>query len=60
MWSSKEALAKALGDALRYDPRRLEAPVAWVNGACGPWRARPVPAPPGHVARVCWRSSAGN
>ena len=26
LWSGKEALAKALGDALRYDPRRLESP----------------------------------
>src|ERR1700742_1716284 len=25
LWSSKEALAKALGDALDYDPRRLES-----------------------------------
>ena len=29
LWSSKEALAKALGDALHYDPRRLSRrPVA--------------------------------
>src|SRR5215469_12929502 len=26
LWSSKEALSKALGDALDYDPRRLESP----------------------------------
>jgi 4'-phosphopantetheinyl transferase superfamily len=59
LWCGKEALAKALGDALRYDPRRLESPAAWIDGACGPWRARPLPAPAGYVAWVCWRSSAG-
>ena len=57
LWCSKEALAKALGDALRYDPRRLESPAAWPGGAAGPWRARPVAAPDGHVAWVCWRSA---
>jgi len=57
LWSSKEALAKALGDALRYDPRRLESPASWADGASGPWRARAVPAPDGYVAWVCWRSA---
>ena len=57
LWCSKEALAKALGDALRYDPRRLEAPALWDGGVCGPWRARAVPAPARHEAWVCWRYS---
>jgi 4'-phosphopantetheinyl transferase superfamily protein len=57
LWSSKEALAKALGDALRYDPRRLQSPRAWPDGASGPWRARMLPAPFGYCAWVCWRRS---
>jgi hypothetical protein len=56
LWCSKEALAKALGDALAYDPARLEAPLRWPDGRCGPWRAVPLPAPPGHVAWLCWQA----
>lgn len=55
LWSSKEALAKALGDAVQYDPRRLESPVGWREGAAGPWRARALPAPDGYCVWVCWR-----
>ena len=55
LWCSKEALAKALGDALRYDPRRLQSPRSWADGRSGPWRAAELPAPLGHVAWVCWR-----
>jgi len=57
LWSAKEALAKALGDARAYDPRRLESPRSWPGGRAGPWRASPLPAPAGHVAWLCWRSS---
>ena len=57
LWCSKEALAKALGDARRYDPRRLESPVRWPEGRSGPWRARRLEAPAGYLAWVCWRSS---
>jgi hypothetical protein len=53
-WSSKEALAKALGDALHYDPRRLESPAGWVDGVAGLWRAVTLAAPDGHCAWVCW------
>ena len=56
LWSSKEALAKALGDPLHYDPRRLESPIAWPEGRCGPWRASELPAPAGHVAWICWQA----
>jgi hypothetical protein len=56
LWCSKEALAKALGDALRYDPRRLDSPMLWPGGRAGPWRAEPVAAPPGHTAWLCWRA----
>ena len=56
LWCSKEALAKALGDALRYDPRRLEAPMRWPGLRSGPWRAsRVARLPPEHVGWVCWR-----
>jgi hypothetical protein len=56
LWCSKEALAKALGDALRYDPARLDAPLDWPDGRAGPWRARRLQVPEGHVGWVCWRS----
>lgn len=55
LWCAKEALAKALGDALRYEPARLESPSRWPDGASGPWRARACAAPAGHVAWVVWR-----
>ena len=58
LWSSKEALAKALGDALRYDPRRLDSPIFWRDGRSGPWRAVSLPVPSGHNAWLCWRSTA--
>jgi hypothetical protein len=56
-WSSKEALAKALGDALHYDPRRLESPTGWPQGICGPWRAATLPLPDGYCGWVCWQAS---
>jgi len=55
LWSGKEALAKALGDARAYDPRRLGSPLLWPEGRAGPWRALRLQAPAGHVAWVCWR-----
>ena len=55
LWSGKEALAKALGDAVRYDPRRLESPASWSGGASGPWRAATLTVPDGYCAWVCWR-----
>lgn len=54
LWCSKEALSKALGDALHYDPRRLESPAQWPDGRAGPWRAHALKAPVGYVAWVCW------
>ena len=57
LWCSKEALGKALGDALAYDPRRLESPVFWPGGRAGRWRARALEASAGHVAWLCWRAS---
>jgi hypothetical protein len=55
LWSSKEALSKALGDALDYDPRRLEGPGAWPQGRSGPWRASALEIDAQHVAWLCWR-----
>ena len=57
LWCSKEALAKALGDALRYDPGRMESPICWPGLRAGPWRARSVDSVPGHVAWLCWRDT---
>lgn len=34
LWPSEEALSKALGDALDYDPGRLEPPAGRSDGAC--------------------------
>jgi hypothetical protein len=57
LWSSKEALSKALGDALAYDPRRLEGPGVWPQGRSGSWRATPIDVgEDGHVAWLCWRA----
>lgn len=57
LWSSKEALAKALGDPLADEPSRLESPSAWRHGRSGPWRATPLATAPGHVAWLCWRTT---
>lgn len=55
LWSSKEALSKALGDALDYDPRHLEGPGGWPDGRSGPWRAVTLEVGAEHVAWLCWR-----
>ena len=57
LWCSKEALSKALGDALAYDPRRLGSPIFWPGGTSGPWRAVSLPVPGGYVGWLCWRSA---
>lgn len=59
LWCSKEALAKALGDALRYEPGRLDSPMRWPGLRAGPWRARSVESVPRHVAWLCWRDTRG-
>jgi phosphopantetheinyl transferase len=56
LWCGKEALSKALGDPLLYDPRRLEAPLMWTGGRAGPWRATEVSVTDDHVAWLCWRA----
>lgn len=55
LWSGKEALAKALGDAVQYDPRRLESPASWGGATSGPWRAQAVAVPDGYCGWICWR-----
>jgi hypothetical protein len=57
LWSGKEALSKALGDGLAYDPRRLESPITWPHGRSGRWHAAPLTVPAGHVGWLCWRST---
>jgi hypothetical protein len=56
LWCSKEALSKALGDALDYEPGRLESPMRWPDGQAGSWRATSLAVAPGHAAWLCWRS----
>jgi len=57
LWCSKEALCKALGNALDYDPRRLDAPCRWPAGRSGPWHALPLWVVAEHTAWLCWRST---
>ena len=55
VWSTKEALAKALGNALDYDPRRLLS-LALVPGLkTSDWQAARVSVPAGYVGWVVWR-----
>jgi phosphopantetheinyl transferase len=54
LWAGKEALAKALGDAIAYDPRRLDSPATWRRGIAGRWRAREFIPAPNHVAWLVW------
>jgi phosphopantetheinyl transferase len=56
LWSSKEALAKGLGDARRYEPSRLESPARWPSQASGAWRCRELAVDDDHVAWVCWQT----
>jgi len=56
LWSGKEAAAKAMGDARRYDPRIMLSPVLWPDGRAGRWRARRVAVPQGHIAWMCWQA----
>lgn len=55
LWASKEALAKALGDAVDYDPARLEAPCRWPQGTSGRWRAEQLWIVAGYVGWICWQ-----
>jgi phosphopantetheinyl transferase len=58
LWSGKEALAKALGNAVDYDPRRLPSPAGWPGGICGSWRAATLALPDSHCVWVCWQASS--
>ena len=55
VWSSKEALAKALDATIYYDPRRLESPAFWPIGAAGRWRTYRLRVPEAYEAWLCWR-----
>jgi len=54
LWSSKEALAKALGDALDYEPARLASPLYWPSGRSGRWMADPITDLAGYCGWICW------
>jgi len=67
LWSAKEALAKALGDAVLYEPHRLGSPMLWlperfsaqsrlglITLASGRWQATSLRVPYGHVGWLCW------
>lgn len=60
LWSSKEALAKALDIPIRYDPRRLESPAFWPNGVAGRWRSYRLAVPDGYEAWLCWQVCDAN
>lgn len=55
LWSGKQALANALGDALACDQPLVEGPAGRPRRSTGPWRARSLPVGPGFVAWVCWQ-----
>jgi phosphopantetheinyl transferase len=59
LWCSKEALSKALGNAVDYDPCRLDAPSRWPGGRAGRWHAQPLWVVAAHSAWICWQSSSG-
>jgi hypothetical protein len=57
LWSAKEALAKCLGDAVDYDPRRLDSPLLWGEGPlrrAGRMRAVRLEPPAGYVGWLVW------
>ncbi|MCL2418138.1 MAG: 4'-phosphopantetheinyl transferase superfamily protein [Conexibacteraceae bacterium] len=56
----KRALAKALGHPSDYDPRLLESPLTWTDGAAGDLRSRELFPTPDHVAWVVWTEPAQN
>ena len=60
LWCSKEALTKALGDPLSYDPRRLDSPMSWPDARSGPWRAMRLLPVADHVGWLCWRARSGH
>jgi phosphopantetheinyl transferase len=39
IWSSKEALSKALGDATNYEPSQFASPLTWPDGKSARWQA---------------------
>jgi phosphopantetheinyl transferase len=55
LWSSKEALTKAVGIPVDYDPRHVESPLSWPDFTAGRWRASSLSVPEDHVAWVCWQ-----
>ena len=58
LWCSKEALAKALGDARRYEPSRIDSPIIWSRDPARTWQATELAVAPGFVAWLCWEHTA--
>lgn len=45
LWGAKEALTKALGNALDYNPAQISSPLMWSGGCQGSWYARRISLP---------------
>jgi phosphopantetheinyl transferase len=60
IWCSKEALAKALGDARRYEPSRIDSPLTWPYRAKSLWQTTELAVAPGFVAWLCWETSGAD
>ncbi len=57
LWSSKEALAKLLGDPLHSVPSQVPSPLSWPDDHHRALRAAPVALPDGFVGWACWRAT---
>jgi len=54
LWCSKEALAKALGTPLEWEPTRLRGPALWPSREVGRWRATYLGADVLHFRALAW------
>ncbi len=54
LWCSKEALAKALGTPLDWEPTRLRGPALWPSRDVGRWRATYLGPDVLHFRALAW------
>ena len=54
VWSSKEAVAKALGTPRQFDPTRLTGAAVWKDARRGRWRAAYLDLTPLGLDAVAW------
>lgn len=54
VWSSKEAVAKALGTPRQFDPARLTGAAVWIDARRGRWRAAYLDLTPLGLDAVAW------